>query len=115
MSEHREETILLGEWNTFVGYFTTTGIGVGSDVTDPDDGRVSKNTILGRKYDITIDDSGNEILPCFVEDITNCIEKEIECPGGTALPARRGHGDYQAIAGAGQCRTRCFSRAFAAH
>ncbi len=54
MSEYREEMIQLGEWNAFVGYFAATGIGVGSDVTDPDDARVSKNIILGESYNYNI-------------------------------------------------------------
>lgn len=39
------DVVVLRDWNTFVGCFSRTGINMGADITDADDGRYSKNII----------------------------------------------------------------------
>ena len=42
---NERETVILDEWNEFVSAFSSAGINMGADITDPDNGWVSKNIV----------------------------------------------------------------------
>ena len=79
------EQVTLGEWRDAVGLFSDAGIALSYDVTDAEDGRISKNIVVGEQgiqpFATKISnlwkriDYGSESLPIDYERLLNYITK----------------------------------------
>lgn len=84
--EGNPKSVKLRDWNKFADHFYQIGVDMGMDITDPDDGRISKNIIHQLSTGIDIDtlemnslwkriDFGYRSVPMDYEKLSNFLKE----------------------------------------